>query len=353
MTDPALQGSPGPALAAGSPLEPAHFPVGRRSITLIDASRNQRQMGVELWYPAEASTAPKSVYQLFPGVEFTAATAQHDPPTRSGRFPLILFSHGRTGMRISYSMVCEALAARGAIVVSSDHPGDALVDWLLGTHTDDRTNEVERVADAHFLLHALLSAEAPVPVDIANAIDHQSVVLAGHSYGAFTAFGTAAGTRGVAAHPQVRAIMGFQSYTRTMSDGLLGRIHVPALLVVSAKDQVTPPAMDAERPWALLGGHPTWRLDLSGAGHQAVSDIPLYAELAAHVPALPPMVRDYLMSAAEGSVTAGDRGWREVQQQQVAAAWAFLQVVLALDPEEGKLTAQRLGDQPGLTLRRR
>ena len=32
-------------------------------------------------------------------------------------------------MRISYSMVCEALAARGAVVVSADHPGDELRGW--------------------------------------------------------------------------------------------------------------------------------------------------------------------------------------------------------------------------------
>lgn len=340
-------------LHAGAPLEAPHFAVGRRTIELVDPAREGRRLLVDVWYPAAASTAPASVYELFPGVAFTAAAAQHEPPARPGRFPLILFSHGRTGMRISYSMVCEALAGRGAVVVSSDHPGDALVDWLLGTHSDDRTNEVDRVADAHFVLQALLTAAAPVPVDVANAVDHGRVVLAGHSYGAYTAYATAAGSRGVAAHPHVRAVIGFQAYTRSMSDGLLGRITVPALMVVSERDQVTPAAVDGERPWALLRGRPTWRLDLAGAGHQAISDIPLYAELAEHVPALPEMVRDYLTSTAAGSERALGRGWRQVLQLQVATAWAFLQVALDLDAAVGLATADEIAGEHGVTLRRR
>ena len=341
------------ALSAGAPLEPPHFPVGRRTITMIDGARDGRLLGVDIWYPAVVSVTDRSLYEVFPGVAFAAATAQHQVPARAGQFPLVLFSHGRTGMRISYALVCEALAARGAVVVSSDHPGDALTDWLLGTYTDDRTNEVNRVADAHFLLHALLGGADPVPVDVANAIDHEQVVLAGHSYGAFTAFATAAGSRGVEPHERVRAIMGFQPYTRSMSDGLLGRIAVPTLLVVSELDQVTPPQIDAERPWALLRGEPTWRLDLAGAGHQAISDIALYAELAHQVPHLPDLVRDYLSQAASGSRAAAGRSWRQLLQLQVAAAWAFLQVVLGLDVEAGDATAEALAAQHGLTLRRR
>lgn len=340
-------------LHAGAPLEPPHFPVGRRTIGLTDPARAQRRLLVDLWYPAVASAAAPSVYELFPGVAFAAATAQHESPARSGRFPLVVFSHGRTGMRISYSLVCEALAARGAVVVSCDHPGDALADWLLGTHSDDRTNEMDRVADAHVVLHAMLAATDPVPVDIANAVDHGQVVLAGHSYGAFTAFATAAGSRGVPAHPQVRAVVGFQAYTRSMSDGLLGRITVPALMVVSERDQVTPVEIDGERPWALLRGRPTWRLDLAGAGHQAISDIPLYAQLAEHVPALPQMVREYLATTAAGSVSARGRGWRELQQRQVAVTWAFLQVALGLDVAAGTAAADAIAGEAGLTLRRR
>jgi predicted dienelactone hydrolase len=329
--------------------------VGRRTITLVDArARRPLARDVDLWYPAAASDAPKSVYEVLPGVAYAAATAQHEAPALSGQYPLILFSHGRTGMRISYGMVCEALAARGAIVVSSDHPGrraDGLADRPAGgqPHERDQPGRRRTLRD----LGAAARRRGPVPVEIANAIDHERIALAGHSYGAFTAFGTAAGSRGVAPHPKVRAVVGFQAYTEVMSDGLLGRIDVPALLVVSAEDQVTPPGANADRPWALLRGEPTWRLDLAGGGHQAISDIPLYAELADQVPGLPDLVRDYLRTTAEGSSAAAGRTWREAQQLQVAAAWAFLQVTLALDAAAGLAMAEQLEHTEGLTLRRR
>ncbi len=340
-------------LSAGDPIEPPHYPVGRRTVHFTDSARESRALSVDLWYPANASTAERSMYELLPGIAYTAAHAQHEPPARSGKFPLVLFSHGRTGMRTSYAFLCEALAARGAVVVSADHPGDALVDWLLGKNDDDRTNEVNRVADAHFVLHAMLSGDPTLPVDIVNAIDHDRVVLAGHSYGAYTAFATAAGSRGVAAHDRVRAVIGLQSYTRTMSDGLLGRISQPTLMVVSGNDQTTPPPVDAERPWALLRGHPRWRLDLRGAGHHASSDVALYGELATQVPDIPHMVREYLEFTALGSQSVEGRNWRELLAIQIAAVWAFLQVALEIDVAEGQAAADRLDTLSGLTLHRR
>lgn len=344
-------------LTAGHPIEAPHYPVGRRTIQLVDHSRtsgdNGRLLGVDLWYPAEATAAERSTYELLPGIAYRSAHAQHEPAARAGQFPLILFSHGRTGMRISYAFLCEAMAARGAIVASADHPGDVLVDWLIGSHDDDRTNEVNRVADAHFVLHALLSGDEAVPVDVVNAIDHERIVLAGHSYGAYTAFATAAGSRGVAAHDRVRAVVGMQSYTRTMSDGLLGRVTQPTLMIVSADDRTTPPEVDAERPWALLRSRPAWRLDLEGAGHHASSDIPLYAELAARVPNVPDRVREYLVFTASSSEPNGDRTWRDLLAVQIATVWAFLQVALEMDAESGLAEAQRLEALPGISLRRR
>jgi len=339
--------------SAGHTIETPHYPVGRRTIALTDHTRADRLLGIDLWYPAESSTAERSTYELLPGIAYRAAHAQHEPPARSGQFPLIVFSHGRTGMRISYAFLCKALAARGAVVVSADHPGDVLTDWLLGNNDDDRTNEINRVADAHFVLHAMLSGDHSLPVDVINAIDHERIALAGHSYGAYTAFATAAGSRGVAAHDRVRAIVGLQSYTRSMSDGLLGRITQPTLMVVSTDDRTTPPEIDAERPWALLRSQPTWRLDLEGAGHHASSDIALYAELVAHVPNVPAMVREYLEFTASSSEPTDGRSWRELLAVQIATIWAFLQVALDMDPEEGLAQVQRLEALPGISLRRR
>ena len=341
------------ALTAGAPFEPPSRPVGRRTLSLVDIARDQRRLDVDVWYPAVDSAAPRSVYEVLPGISFSGAHAQHQPEPALGRFPLVLMSHGRTGMRISYSMMCEALAARGAVVASADHPGDALLDWLTGRHVDDRTNEVNRVGDAHLVLDALLHGHEAVPSAITSMIHHDHIALAGHSYGAFTAFATAAGSRGVEAHERVGAVIGFQPYMRSMSDRLLSRIDVPSLLVVGELDTVTPAHIDSDRAWAPLAGRPSWKLDLAGAGHQAVSDIALYGELAQLVPDLPDIVRDYLEATVAGSSGPGTRPWRAVMADEVAGAWAFLQIALGLDVATGEAEADRLALADGLVLHRR
>ena len=340
-------------LVVDTPLEAPRHAVGRRTVHLVDPARSGRNVEVDLWYPAAAGTAGRaSHYTIIPGVEVRSALAHHDAIAMPGRWPVVLFSHGRTGTRISYSMLCEALAARGAVVVSADHPGDRLADWLAGTASDDRTNETDRVADAHLVLHALLHGHEAVPVDILNAVDPNRVVAAGHSYGAYTALAAAAGARGVAPHERIRAVAVLQPYTRSLSDGALGRVRVPTLLVVSAADETTPPSVDADRPWALIPGRPLWRLDLAGAGHQAASDIALYAELAEHVPDLPPIVRQYLMAQAQGGGGEG-RGWRALLAVQVEVLWAFLEAAAGGDGEAGAAAAESVEGLPGLNLRRR
>jgi len=329
-------------LTADDPVEAQRFPVSRRSTMLVDHSRGGRLLGVEIWYPTVAVSPERTSYELFPGVAFRSAGAQHGAAVRPGPWPLVLFSHGRTGVRIAYSLACEALAARGAIVVSADHPGDALVDWLLGTHTDDATNESNRIADAHLVLAAVLTGGEHIDSDIAVAIDPGRVAIAGHSYGAYTAMATASGDRGVASHPAVGAVIGFQPYTRTMSDDLLRRLGVPTLLVVASDDTTTPPATDADRPWEIIGrdvdvASPVWRLDLAGAGHQAISDISLYAEMVDHVPGIPAIVRTYLASQLPPADAAPSRHWRDRIRVQVAGAWSFLEAVWVGGSANGEL----------------
>jgi hypothetical protein len=135
----------------------------------------------------------------------------------------------------------------------------------------------------------------------------------------------------------VRAVVGLQPYTRVLSDYALGRVRVPTMLAVSTHDRTTPPDTDADRPWAIIPGRPSWRLDLPGAGHQASSDIALYSELADHVPDLPDVVRMYLAATALDVVGDGLRPWRMVLREQVVGVWAFLTEVLDLSSSNGDL----------------
>ena len=349
-----------PIPSAGPPVAPGSSPVGRRSVVVHDPARDGRTLDVELWYPAldGADEVPLTTYEVLPGVAFQSSVARHGAPIRPGSHPLLLLSHGRTGNRINYSGLCEALASRGAIVVAPDHPGDVLMDWLSGRHSDDRTNEVDRLADAHLLIAAMTDAapegvEPAMPADVRGCVDADRIVVLGHSYGAFTAFAASAGSRGVARHERVRAAVVLQPYTRSASDTFLARVTVPTLLVASTGDRTTPPSSDADRPWRLMTGSPAWRLDLDLAGHHAASDVPLYAELVHQISGVPDIVRQYLEATAAEAVLPGGAPWRTTLERIVRTVWAFLDVALDLDPASGIAAAEAVASEPGCTLLRR
>lgn len=353
------------SLSAHPPIEAPARPVGRRTVQLVDHARDGRALTVDLWYPATGDgESTSSHYEPIPGISFAAANAFERAEPAPGRYPLIVLSHGRTGMRFAYAMLSEALAARGAVVVAPDHAGDVMTDWLGGTFVDDRTNEVNRVADARFLLDVLLGdVPGGVPggnemlsdelAPLLDAIDHQRVAAVGHSYGAYTALAAAAGVRGVPPETRFGALVGLQPYTRSMSDAALARITTPTLLVLSEFDSTAPIATDGERPWAVIPGGPVWRLDLLGGAHHASSDMGLYLELAGMIPDLPPLVAAYVVMMTPDMIGDHLLPWRAGLAIQVTAIWAFLDQVLDIDAARGAEEAARLATLPGVILQRR
>ena len=262
-------------LEAGDPLEPARFGVGHASTLLVDSGRADRPIGVDCWYPAEAGTGPAATYTVIPGVGFSASARTGAAPVAGSR-PLVVFSHGRSGLRTSYVMLCEGLAARGFVVAALDHPGDTLLDWMTGTAVDDATNEVQRVADVQFVIDALLADPARLP-PLAE-VDATQVAVVGHSYGGFTALAVAGAET---PDPRIRGVAGLQPFARSLSRKHIARIAVPTMLIVGALDQTCPPDTDADRVTGTIVRDDARRVDVAAAGHQACSDVGLYLELEA------------------------------------------------------------------------
>ncbi len=291
-------------LRAGPPLEPMSSAVGRSTTLIADESREDRLLGIDCWYPAVAGDSPESTYELLPGIGFTSS-ALADAPATTGPHPLVVWSHGRSGTRSSYSMLCEGLAARGYVVIAPDHPGDTLGDWLLGAAVDDATNETQRVADVRFVIDAALGDRPGLA--LIPTVDATRVAVAGHSYGAFTAFALAGADP---TDPRVRGVAGLESLTRTLSRRVLGRIDIPALMVVGARDLTTPPGTDADRASSVLTAKRGRRIDIENAGHQACSDVGLYLELAPQVEGLPDLVTEFLESLADQVTGRASDPWR-------------------------------------------
>ncbi len=292
--------------------------IGHGSTLIVDSTRGDRVLGLDVWYPTDATAGDFASYELLPGIALPSTKALNAAQPTSQRLPLIIWSHGRTGLRQNYSQLCEALAENGFIVAVPDHPGDTLTDWLTGKNVDDQTNEIQRLGDISFTIDQLLAPQAETLLS-EFAINTDRVYVAGHSYGGLTAIISSTGMHGVQPDRRVRAIAGAQAYTRTLPNDLIRRINVPTLLLVGSGDVTTPPSSDADPIWTVLStlNPRNRRVDLPNGGHQACSDFSLYMEVVPTMPGIPQMVLDYLDSIAAESPAGFRDTWRDTMSVQV------------------------------------
>lgn len=317
-------------LTSAPPLEPLLHKVGHLSTLVIDDQRDNRMLGVEIWYPAQADSGQVTAYELIPGIRFESASAHENSPVLDGRHPLIIWSHGRTGTRHNYSLLCEALASRGYIIVSSDHPGDGLFDWLLGTNVDDVTNERQRQGDIRFCIDACVGQRTPLTQWLAQSIDTKKIAVGGHSYGGLSALATTTYLHEFTPDVRVCATIAAQGYTKTLSSQFFMRMTKPTLLIVGKKDLSTPAITDADPAWAVLQSRTdetakkSRRVDIDDAPHQGCSDFCLYNELAPSIDAIPEIVRNYLQSIADETSPEWLANWRDGLGRHVRLIDEFL-----------------------------
>lgn len=302
-------------LAVTEALAPGHHAVGHARTELVDERRGGRRLPVDIWYPATGASGTTTTYDLFAGVGFSARATEDAPPP-PGPQPVVVWSHGRTGTRTSYVLLCEGLAAQGFVVVAADHVGDTLADWLTGAASDDAANETDRVTDIGRLLEAVTDGTL---TGGGLELDAGRVAVAGHSYGGWTALASAT------AHADaVRGVAGFQPFSRTIPRADLAGVTVPVLLVAGSADTTTPPGPDAHRAFEALDATSAHLFEITAAGHQACSDVGLYLEMLPRVDGLPEMVLEMVGAMAEDVTgTAGDP-WRPVVSLHLELLVAWL-----------------------------
>ena len=313
------------------------MPVGHVNITVRDHTRDGRNLTTEVWYPTNetfdtktskpTSTGKPTRYELLPGVGFDSPLAIESAAPSSGPHPVVVWSHGRTGLRHIYTKLCEGLATNGYVVVSADHTGDTLFDWLTGANVDDETNERQRLGDVSCLIDAIFDGR--LGATLSSVVDPGRVFVAGHSYGGLTAIVSTTGIHGLAGDPRVRAVAGLQAYTRTLPVELIDSISVPTMLLVGLGDLTTPPSTDADPMWQRLSvrGGEHRRVDLPDGGHQACSDFSYYMEVLPTIPDVPQIVVDYLQSIAAESPAGFTDTWRATLETQIAELSRFFAAV--------------------------
>lgn len=166
------------------------------------ASKSDRTLKVEVWYPAEApaagatpvrytATLPRSKdANKKPEFSFAGIAFRDAKPAAGKRFPLVLVSHGFGGWGTFMSYLTENIASKGYVVVAIDH-ADAPFTDASGFGLSFGSTIVHRARDQQFVLEQLLALAKEDKEPLGKLIDTQSIGIIGYSMGGFGALTTA------------------------------------------------------------------------------------------------------------------------------------------------------------------
>jgi len=179
------------------PFVRGRFPVGVRTIQLLDTVRN-RLFPCEVWYPAAARHAGHDIapetqdFFTVPSRETPRSQmAVRDGAARPGNYPLIIFSHSSGAGRLSATFLCTHLSSHGYLVAALDHSEIVATELARkGGETDEQKTArwealiANRVPDIRFLLDHLINGAA---WDSEANPDPARIGIVGHSFGGWTA----------------------------------------------------------------------------------------------------------------------------------------------------------------------
>lgn len=145
--------------------------------TTLDVPHRNAALPVFVWYPAESDAAAELIGQnaLFYGFH-----AQRDAAADQTPAPVVVLSHGSGGNALSLGWLATELAARGMIVVATNHPGT--------TSRDSFPDATVRVWERQDDLKALLDyASSDLPHGLTSDMDRVGAL--GFSLGGFSVLG--------------------------------------------------------------------------------------------------------------------------------------------------------------------
>jgi dienelactone hydrolase len=279
------------------PVPSGPYPVGTFWMRLVDTNRSdpflhngsKRELMVRFWYPAVrvAGCAPAeysspkvwgylSELLGLPAPQIRTNSCRQ-VPAAAGVHPVILASHGYTGMFTDYTFLFEDLASRGYVVASVAHtyettavefPDGRLVTSVLGSHfaedslrTDDRSLQFAtsvRLRDLKFVASELKRSNAAGSL-LSGKFDSGRMGILGHSMGGDTAM-TSLQQLGLRAGVLLDALV--------LSEFSTQGTDKPMLLVSEGREQWS----DSEcELWSNLRG-PRVAVSFRGAEHLTPSD---------------------------------------------------------------------------------
>jgi predicted dienelactone hydrolase len=302
------------------------YPVGTLTLDLTDLSRSDpyapdpaapRRLMVQVWYPAEAQAdlplAPWAEHMdilgpalgeffslpgfLFSQVRLARAHAYVDAPAAEAAapYPLILFSHGWSGLRFQNTYQMEELASHGYVVAAVEHTYGAMTtvfsDGSVAGHNPaglpfDLPEAEYRLAanrlvtqwaqDLAFVLDTLASLQADDPGGLlAGRLDLARVGVMGHSTGG------GAAVEFCAADARCRAGLAMDAYLAPVTPAVIEQGALPQPFLWMRSEAWSAPGNTelADAIYANMSG-PALAFTIQGTAHYDFTDLPMFTPLA-------------------------------------------------------------------------
>jgi len=250
--------------------EAGPYPVGVTSLELAAGNK------VEVWYPAIEGTTGTDIYDMrdfIPEAISALLTADvpavyeypagRDAGAATGTFPVVLFSHGSSGIRFQSTFLTAHLASWGIIVAAPDHWSRDLFHTL-SAPVGDRNSSVTELLET---LDLVTAENVRSGSRLEGMVDAERVVAMGHSAGGGTILGAALDDRIDGYISLASGALGMTSDSST-APALPDK---PSFFIAGALDAIIS-AEESTRPSfeAVPGPSRLWIID--GVGHNGFDD---------------------------------------------------------------------------------
>jgi len=245
--------------------------VGVTTLEFVDASRADRRLEVDLWYPAAGATGGVPVtYEgsltaepPAPPTRFTRpGIAVRDAVRSAGPFPLVVISHGYDNESVLFSWLTENLASKGYVVAAIRHRDPPIIDRA--RFPEAVRNRPQDVAFAATALQRSLGE--------GQLVDPARTALVGYSMGGYGVLSVAGAARndawGVAGLKALVALAPAGAGFAGWGDDGLAAITVPMLFISGDRDLTVDYRSGARAFFDQATGSNRYLLTFRGGGHR-------------------------------------------------------------------------------------
>ncbi|WP_396183115.1 T9SS type A sorting domain-containing protein [Flavobacterium sp.] len=220
------------------------FEIGRTTITFIDASRGNRSIASEIYYPANSA-----------GINVPVVS------TTSESFPVLSFGHGFLMSWDAYQNIWEALVPQGYIMIFPKTEGGASPSHL------------EFGKDLSFVISQMALLNLNSSSIFYNRISDKSALM-GHSMGGGAAF------LAVQFSNEIDVILTLAAAeTNPSAITAAGNLTIPALVIAGTNDCVTPTNTNQLPMYNVLNSECKTYISITGGNHCQMANYNLFCSI--------------------------------------------------------------------------